>query len=274
MRISKLCLVVCAVALSATSPTVRADDNPAQAAARAALEEQMRALDMQPAPTNAPVPAPVTPAQPAQPAVKAPAQPAVTTPPPVSNPPAMETNQSAAPAATMPTTNVPPAQPPPVAVTPSGATVQQPTNPPATTAPAITPAPRVAPVQTTKPATSSASSSGNSLFAPVPPPSGGTPAGAMPEESMPSSTASAVPTAVQVPAPAPVQSLPLEPSRKNNSAAIPGGELGLKPIVAPPLPISATQQAQLQALLEKYNSGAITPVQYQTERAKILNQSR
>jgi len=91
---------------------------------------------------------------------------------------------------------------------------------------------------------------------------------------MPSSTASAVPTAVQVPAPAPVQSLPLEPSRKNNSAAIPGGELGLKPIVAPPLPISATQQAQLQALLEKYNSGAITPVQYQTERAKILNQSR
>ena len=72
MRISKLCLVVCAVTLCAASPTVRADDNPAQAAARAALEEQMRALDMQSAPTNAPVPAPATPAQPAQPAVQAP----------------------------------------------------------------------------------------------------------------------------------------------------------------------------------------------------------
>lgn len=78
--------------------------------------------------------------------------------------------------------------------------------------------------------------------------------------------------AVQIPAPAPLQSLPMEPSQNNNSAAIPGRELGLQPIVAPPLPISATQQAQLQALLEKYDSGAITPVQYQTERAKILSQ--
>ena len=156
---------------------------------------------------------------------------------------------------------------------PSGATVPQPTNPPAATAPAMTPAPGVAPAQTTAPATSSASSSGNSLFGPVPPPSGGIPAGAMPEESTPSSTTSAAPTAVQTPAPAAVQSLPMEPSRNNNSAAIPGPQLGLKPIVAPPLPISADQQAQLQALLEKYDAGTITPVQYQAERAKILNQT-
>ena len=64
----------------------------------------------------------------------------------------------------------------------------------------------------------------------------------------------------------------MEPSPKNNSAAIPGPQLGLKPIVAPPLPISATQQAQLQALLEKYEADAITPEQYQAERAKILAQ--
>jgi hypothetical protein len=41
-------------------------------------------------------------------------------------------------------------------------------------------------------------------------------------------------------------------------------------MVAPPLPISATQQAQLQALLEQYDNNAISAVQYQSERAKIL----
>ncbi len=47
-------------------------------------------------------------------------------------------------------------------------------------------------------------------------------------------------------------------------------EAELQPIVAPPLPISADKQAQLQALLAKYMANAITPGQYQTERAKIL----
>jgi hypothetical protein len=41
--------------------------------------------------------------------------------------------------------------------------------------------------------------------------------------------------------------------------------------VAPPLPISADQQAQLQALLQRYEAGAISPVEYQAERKKILN---
>jgi hypothetical protein len=47
-------------------------------------------------------------------------------------------------------------------------------------------------------------------------------------------------------------------------------EPGLQPIVAPSLPISPDKQAQLQALLAKYMANAITPGQYQTERAKIL----
>lgn len=281
MRISKLYLVVCAATLCAIPPTVRADDNPAQAAARAALEEQMRALDMQQPPTNAPAPAPVTPVRPAQPAARAPAQPAATTilpatPPPAANPPATETNQVAVPAATMQTTNemnVQPAQPPPVAVTPSGTIVQPSTNPPAAAAPAMTPAPRVAPAQTMAPAPAKTSSSGNSLFAPVPPPSGSIQASTAPEENAPPTTTSAAPTAIQTPAPGAVQSLPTEPSQNNNAAAIPGPELGLKPMAAPPLPISAGQQAQLQALLEKYDAGTITPVQYQTGRAKILNQT-
>jgi hypothetical protein len=65
----------------------------------------------------------------------------------------------------------------------------------------------------------------------------------------------------------------MEPSQ-NSSAAIPASELGLQPMVAPPLPISAAQQAQLQALLEKYNNNAISAEQYQTERAKILAEPR
>jgi hypothetical protein len=50
--------------------------------------------------------------------------------------------------------------------------------------------------------------------------------------------------------------------------------LGLQPILAPPLPISPAQQAQLQALIERYNDNAITPEQYQIERAKILAENR
>jgi len=230
MRISKLCLAGCTAILCAVSPAVRADDNPAQAAARAALEEQMRALDMQQASTNASTPAPVTPAQPA-----------VTTPPPMANPPAMKTTNE---------TNGQPARPSPVAVTP---------------------APRVAPAQTPAPAASTTKSSGDSLFGPVPPPSGSALAGAISEGSAPLSATSAAPTAVPTSAP---QSLPMESSQNNNSIAIPERELGLKPIVAPALPISPDQQMQLKALLEKYDAGAITPEEYQTERARILSQPR
>jgi hypothetical protein len=175
-------------------------------------------------------------------------------------------------------------QPPPVMVAPSGATVQQPTNQPAaaTTMPSTPPpmekppmtaAPSVAPAQTREPATPTDSRSDNSLFRPVPPPSGGIPAGAALEENTPSSTTSTAPTAVQTPAPAPVQSVPMK-SSQNDQAFYPGKELGLQPIAAPPLPISADQQAQLRALLEKYDAGTITPVQYQTEREKILAKPR
>ena len=38
------------------------------------------------------------------------------------------------------------------------------------------------------------------------------------------------------------------------------------------LPISATKQEQLQALLVKYKADQITPDEYQTQRAAILAQ--
>jgi hypothetical protein len=43
-----------------------------------------------------------------------------------------------------------------------------------------------------------------------------------------------------------------------------------QPVTAPSLPISASQQQQLQALLQQYVANQITPAQYQAERAKIL----
>ena len=53
-------------------------------------------------------------------------------------------------------------------------------------------------------------------------------------------------------------------------AANPAKESGVQPIVAPPLPISSDKEAQLETLLAKYKTGAITAGQYQAERAKIV----
>jgi hypothetical protein len=47
-------------------------------------------------------------------------------------------------------------------------------------------------------------------------------------------------------------------------------ELGLQPVQAPPPPVTAQQQAELQALLQKYEADQITPDEYQAERAKIM----
>lgn len=95
MRISKLYLVVCAAALGAGVVTVRADDNPAQAAARAALEEKLRELNAQPASTNT---------QPAAPATSEQAPPVVVTPSgaamqPTNPPPATSTMPATLPTA-------------------------------------------------------------------------------------------------------------------------------------------------------------------------------
>ena len=57
-----------------------------------------------------------------------------------------------------------------------------------------------------------------------------------------------------------------------NNAIFPGKELGLKPIETPLLPISAAQEAQLQALLAKYKADQITPEEYHRRRAEILAQ--
>jgi hypothetical protein len=122
MRISKLLSAVCAAAFLAGSLAVRAQDTPAQAAARAALMDKMSELDAQQSqPTNStpilPPPSAPTPAE-TQPA------PAVTAVPETAPPPAAaaEPVQTPEPAAA-------PVPPPVIVVTASGAGQEQAAQP-------------------------------------------------------------------------------------------------------------------------------------------------
>jgi hypothetical protein len=203
MQTPRLLSAAVIVTLGASAFSLRADDTPAQAAARAALMQDMNGTDNTET-TNPPPMAPMTP-PPAIPATPPPpAEPVTATPPPP--PMNMETNMQVAtpaPAATVPATApasstglvVPPVE---QEVVPTNQVTQYPVNP----APANPPM-----VQTNMP--------------PLNP--------------------------VVTPNPAPDQ-----------------------PVTAPPVPISESQQQQLQALLQQYIANQITPAQYQAERAKIL----
>jgi hypothetical protein len=46
----------------------------------------------------------------------------------------------------------------------------------------------------------------------------------------------------------------------------------VRPMEMPALPISATKEERLQALLQKYKTDQITPEEYHTERAKIMGE--
>lgn len=299
MRISKLMSAVGAVTFFTGFLVVCAQDNPDQAAARAAL---MKAVNAQPSPPASQTMAPAAATAPAEPAAApatAPAKkpkaakatpPAATKTPPASTPMAMSqapggasdtAAQAAARAALMQKMgelNVQqplPANPSlaPIVMKPSGATAEQPqeaAQPVKKTV--VTPAPvtpkpaKVKPVPATAaaPATTSAPSAGSSdLFTPVPPPSTPqTQAGAQPSVSGTAPAAKpAVPVAVPVATPS------SQASSKENFA---GKSLGFKPIEPPPPPVSAQKQAELQALLSRYMANQISPDEYQKERAAIL----
>ena len=197
MQISKLIPAICVAAFCTGQFAARADDNPAQAAARAALMEKMNQLEVEPAQ---------------------------------------------------------PAPPPPIVVTPSGAAWAQTgprTNAVTVTPPAVSKQP-MAPAPQTKPApvTGKAPTAPAPAASPAPPVQ---PAATNPAKPVPSAFFTQV-------------VMPANPINPNS----PGTELGLKPIVAPPLPISAAKEAQLQGLLERYKTDQITPEQYHTARAKIL----
>lgn len=193
MRFPKLFLTFCAMNLGVGLISVHAADNPAQAAARAALEEKMRALDAQQPQANAIL---------------------------------VESNS----------VTVVPAQPAP--------------------APAAQPTP--APVVTSAPA-----SSGSGLFIAVEPtapnPQAQAAAQAALQQKMAESGQGQTPTqpttTVSITTPA------------NHTV---GSNAGYTPIVAPPLPISADKQAQLQALNAKYMANQISPQDYFKQREAII----
>jgi len=179
MTISKLLPAVCAFALGATCVTVRADDNPAQAAARIALAKQLFELN---GATNY------------APSVAAPSAPAPSSP-------AAKAKTKAKPQATK--------------------TVASPA-----------PAPNAAPVAASSPESQKAAAEKAALA---------TPAITVPSQAGPTA-----------------------------DAALAGRDLGMKPIAAPALPISATKADRLQALLAKYKADQITPEEYHQQRAAIL----
>lgn len=238
MQVSKFVLAVCATTVCAGILCVQAQDTPAQAAARAALMQSMG----EPA-TAAPA-APVTPAAPAKDApilvessgfvteqTNAPAQTnQVATPPPV---PAV-----VAPMAQTPVTS--PSSSDNEAQARARAALLQAMG----QQPAETPAPAPAPVP---------------AMAVTPAPT----VAVAPAESAPAET---TPMKSAAPDVKPVAAAPASASNTN----YPGKNLGFAPIVAPPLPISATKAQQLDALLTQYKADQISPVDYQKQRAAIL----
>jgi hypothetical protein len=260
MRIPRFLLAVCAVTVCASFTSVRADDNPAQAAARAALEQKMRELNAQSSQTNT---APAAPQKETPSAQTAPSA-AIQTPPPAAtetSTPPMTTNtaaQAAAQAALeekmheldMANQN----QSAPISNNSSGAVVVETS--------AKQPAAQSAMTPTT---------GGSSLFEPVTPTPPNTEAQAAAQEALQQKMAESNPgQMVAQPAAPETRHARSGLSPAASSAAYAAREPGFQPIVAPPLPISTDKEAQLQALTAKYMANEISPEAYFKQREEIL----
>jgi hypothetical protein len=209
------------------------NDTPAQAAARAALQQQMNQMDngQSAGSTNFTTPPPV--AQP--PAVSAPT-PQFSTNVPMNSATESETAPAGMSQKNEPTlsqmqsqTNVGAMTVPP-AVLNTNETEQYPVNP------AMAPLP---PAQVENPSTPQPAH---------PAPSESNPAG----QQLPSAMANGMGPSIKN-----------EPQSTNATPTF-------ESITAPPLPISQEQQAELQNLLSQYMANQITPTQYQAQRAKVL----
>jgi flagellar biosynthesis GTPase FlhF len=294
MQISKLLSAVCATAFFWGGITVHAQDNPAQAAARAALMEKMSELDAQQnKPANATPPAIVVTAsgarqeQASQPTNAAPTgkpapaatENAVMTP---VNPPASKAEKAAAKAKAKQEADLAAAELKAQKEADAKAAKQKAADEAAAKTQAkakakldaqqaaaeskakkqATAAAKVKSAPTTAPAAPV-------VFAPVPPqqtiPVATPPANQQPTATPPQAVV-ATPTAKPVaPAVAPAVK-PVPPA----DADYAGKSLGLKPIEAPPVPVSAQKEAELQTLLAKYMANQISPDEYQKARAAIL----
>jgi hypothetical protein len=278
MRTFKFSAAICAIAVCSNFISVRADDTPAQAAARAALEQKMQQLDTQPAATTAETPPIlVTPSGATQ------EQPA--TPTPAENPATAPIQSATSSQPSLDTSNVPTAeiiqhsmmplpeenQPakisqapaPPAITTPAPIETPAATTPPAEMqpAPATTPADADHQAEALQALQQKMSELDNQQAATPPP--------AATEIQPPPS-----PAVVATPPPEPVapeiKTIVTPPQKKPDNVNYAGKELNLKPIEAPSLPISADKEARLQALLAKYKADQVSPEEYHTQRAEIL----
>jgi hypothetical protein len=269
MQISKLSSVICAVAVGASLVSVRAQDNPEQAAARAALLEKMNESEKTPAQPPAVV---VTPAGAS---IETPAAPAVQMPPPTQPEPPVtplpsgdNPAQAAARAALMEKLNGP-----------SSTTIQTPTS-------AMTPAPsgdnpaqaaartalmekmNVPDAANSQPPLTIVTTPSNAT-----PPTSPSPKPVTVPDNATQEKMDAARKAAQADATAQAEArAQAQQAAKAQKPATKTDVLGLPAIPAPALPISAAKQEQLEALLAKYKADQITPEEYQTQRAAILAQ--
>jgi hypothetical protein len=290
MRTSKFFPVLCAAIACAPLIVARADDNPAQAAARAALMEKMNDLD---APMQNQTSSPsagemqtATNAVEAQPApiivttngatVEQPA-PAMTNSPPIAEPmpetvPAA-TNAEVTPVTAM-TNSMPASEPAPETTPAMTNTTEVPPVPPMTNSEPAVPVPPPVPTvaETNAVEIQPAPTMTNSMAALEPMP-----------ETIPAMTNAVAtnnaaatespslriqPDAVSMSQPKekPVNVKPSEPAKASSPMQNPA----FPPIQAPPLPISTSKEAQLQALDAKYKADQVSPEEYFKQREAIL----
>jgi hypothetical protein len=268
MRIPKLLLTVCAMSVCAGFISVRAGDNPAQAAARVALEQKMSELDAQSSQTNTVPAAPQNEAPPMQPApssgtiqTPAPSAPAVSTPPAAPDTEAQDKAQAALDQKMheLDMESEQQKQGGPILVNSSGAVVvEAPTNQPA---PAMTPPSSPARVEAQAPPAAS-----SSLFEPAAPTASNAGNQSAADAALQQKMAE-----LNQGQTAQFQPVPAAPP-ESSGATYPGKASGFEPMVAPPLPISPDKQAQLQALTAKYMANEISPEAYFKQREEILDE--
>jgi hypothetical protein len=270
MRIPKLLLAVCAATVCASFISLRASDTPAQAAARAAVEQKMRELDAQSSQTNATPAVPQNETPPSQPApsvsteaTPTPSAAAVSTPSAGTNDEGQVTAQAAL-EAKMRELNIETEgqkQGAPILVNSSGAvTVETPTNEPT---PAMIPPATSAPVEEQVAKTPPTESS--SLFQPASPTASNNEA-----QSAAAATLQQKMAELNQGQATQFQPVPAAPP-ESSSPTYSGKASAFEPMVAPPLPISPDTQAQLQALNAKYMANEISPEEYFKQREEILS---
>ena len=287
MRISKLLSAVCAAVVCAGVMAVRAQNSPNQTAALAALKQKMNELDAQASQSANPTLAPIV-VTPSGATVQQPSPPA--TPPPAARQPAPVPVPVATPApAPAPApgnsglfTPVPPPS------HPDGQTHTQPalqvkTNKPnvQTTSPNIKSPASVAGTQKEAKAAARAEAKAQQEAAAKAKADAQKAAAAEQKQKRPTPAAEvrqkAAPTIAEA---KPNKEAKVKSSKKPTAkeaqpakpevTTYPGKALGFDPVAAPPPPVSAEQEAALQALLSRYMANEITPDQYQTERKKIM----